>query len=61
MVLWGCFLGSWARRLPRARCTRRGPGCAVVARFNGLDMGGWGELHYMGVRHAGDTLLEGFV
>ena len=41
--------------------TRRGPGCAVAARFDGLDMGGRGELHYMEVRHAGDTPLEGLV
>jgi len=41
--------------------TRRGPGWSVAARFNGLDMGGRGELHYMEVRHAGDTPLEGLV
>ena len=39
----------------------RGPGWAVAARFNDLDMGGRGELHYMEVRHAGDTPLEGLV
>ena len=61
MVLWGCFFGGWARRLPRARRTRRGPGWVVAARFNGPDMGGRGELHYMEVRHAGDTPLEGLV
>ena len=40
---------------------RCGPGWAVAARFNGLDMGCRGELHYKAVRHAGDASLEGFV
>ena len=36
-------------------------GLGVAACFNDLDMGGRGELHYMEVRHAGDTPLEGLV
>ena len=37
-------------------------GLGVAACFNDLDMGGrGGELHYMEVRHAGDTPLEGLV
>ena len=40
---------------------RYGLGWAVVARFSDLDMGGRGELHYMGVRHAGDAALGGFM
>ena len=36
-------------------------GLGVAARFSGPDMECRGELHYMGVRHAGDTPLEGFV
>jgi len=40
---------------------RRGPGWVVAARFSGLDTGARGELHYMRVRHAGDTPLEGLV
>lgn len=41
--------------------TRSGSGCVVAARFSGLDTGARGELHYMRVRHAGDTPLEGLV
>ena len=40
---------------------RLGLGCAIAARFSDLDMGGWGELHYMGVRHAGDATLGAFM
>ena len=36
-------------------------GLGVAARFSGPDMECRGELHYMGVRHAGDTPLEGLV
>ena len=42
-------------RLSRARCTRRGLGCAVVVRFSGLDMGGRGNCSIRSVtrrRHA---------
>lgn len=42
-------------------CDEAWAGLGVAARFNGPDMECRGELHYMGVRHAGDTPLEGFV
>ena len=32
----------------------------MAARFNGPDVGGWGDLRHPRGRHAGDTPLEGF-
>lgn len=52
----GCVVLAW--------CDEAWAGFAVVACFNGFlgsSSGCKGELHYMGVRHAGDTPLEGFV
>ena len=40
-------------------CDEAWAGLGVAARFNGPDMECRGELHYMEVRHAGDTPLEG--
>ena len=44
-----------------ARGTRSGRGYAVVADLDGLVGGYQGELHYIEVRHAGDTSSWGFV